>query len=103
MADVMDARFLPCPVCDGSGETIYGVSIYEAGCGFPHAYDFGRACDNCDGTGKVEIQVEPIECDDDPREQEARAYCAAHGLNPDDDAADGVLVWQVVAKERLNA
>ena len=31
----------------------------------------------------------------------ARAYCEERGLDPDDDAADGVLVWQVVAKERM--
>lgn len=33
------------------------------------------------------------------REQEARAECARRGLNPDDDAADGVQVWMVVDQE----
>jgi hypothetical protein len=33
------------------------------------------------------------------REIEAREECARRGLDPDDDAADGVLVWMVVAQE----
>lgn len=32
-------------------------------------------------------------------EQEARAECARRGLDPDDDAADGVSVWMVVDQE----
>jgi len=30
---------------------------------------------------------------------EAREECKRRGLDPDDDAADGVLVWMVVDKE----
>lgn len=33
------------------------------------------------------------------REIEAREECSRRGLNPDDDAADGVLVWMVVDRE----
>jgi hypothetical protein len=33
------------------------------------------------------------------REQEAREECARRGLDPDDDAADGVQVWMVVDQE----
>ena len=33
------------------------------------------------------------------REIEAREECARRGLDPDDDAADGVLVWMVVDQE----
>lgn len=33
------------------------------------------------------------------REQEARAECVRRGLDPDDDAADGVQVWMVVDQE----
>lgn len=33
------------------------------------------------------------------REIEAREECARRGLDPDDDAADGVAVWMVVDKE----
>jgi len=33
------------------------------------------------------------------REIEAREECARRGLNPDDDAADGVQVWMVVDQE----
>ena len=33
------------------------------------------------------------------REIEAREECARRGLDPDDYAADGVLVWMVVEKE----
>jgi hypothetical protein len=33
------------------------------------------------------------------REIEAREECVCLGLDPDDDAADGVAVWMVVAKE----
>ena len=33
------------------------------------------------------------------REIEAREECARRGLDPDDDAADGVSVWMVVDKE----
>jgi len=32
-------------------------------------------------------------------EIEAREECARRGLDPDDDAADGVQVWMVVDKE----
>lgn len=32
-------------------------------------------------------------------EIEAREECARRGLDPDDDAADGVAVWMVVDKE----
>jgi hypothetical protein len=33
------------------------------------------------------------------REIEAREECARRGLDPDDDAADGIVVWMVVDKE----
>jgi hypothetical protein len=33
------------------------------------------------------------------REIEAREECARRGLDPDDDAADGVTVWMVVDQE----
>lgn len=33
------------------------------------------------------------------REIEARDECARRGIDPDDDAADGVTVWMVVDKE----
>ena len=33
------------------------------------------------------------------REIEAREECVRRGLDPDDDAADGVTVWMVVAQE----
>lgn len=33
------------------------------------------------------------------REIEAREECARRGLDPDDDAADGVLVWMVADQE----
>jgi len=33
------------------------------------------------------------------REIEAREECKRRGLDPDDDAADGVLVWMVVDRE----
>lgn len=33
------------------------------------------------------------------REQEAREECKRRGLDPDDDAADAVQVWMVVAQE----
>lgn len=32
-------------------------------------------------------------------EQEARAECIRRGLDPDDDAADGVSVWMIVDQE----
>ena len=33
------------------------------------------------------------------REIEAREECKRRGLDPDDDAADGALVWMVVDQE----
>lgn len=33
------------------------------------------------------------------REIEAREECARRGIDPDDDAADGVTIWMVVDKE----
>jgi hypothetical protein len=35
------------------------------------------------------------------REIEAREECARRGLDPDDYAADGILVWMVVDKEKI--
>ena len=37
------------------------------------------------------------------REIAAREECARRGLDPDDDAADGVLVWVVIDKELFEA
>lgn len=36
---------------------------------------------------------------DQEREIEAREECARRGLDPDDYAADGILVWMVVSQE----
>lgn len=33
------------------------------------------------------------------REKEAREECASRGIDPDDYAADGVLVWMVIDQE----
>ena len=96
-----ETRFVTCPDCDGMGEKPIGVWVHEPGCGYGHMADDAVPCLTCAGTGRAEQEVKPVECDDDQYEAEARAYCARNGLDPDDDAADGVLVWQVVAKEQF--
>lgn len=88
-----EVRFVECQSCEGAGEIATGTDWIG---GVPDARI--EPCPDCDGTGRAETPVEPVECDDD-LEQRARDYCARNGLDPDDDAADGVAVWQVVAKE----
>jgi ssDNA-binding Zn-finger/Zn-ribbon topoisomerase 1 len=36
-----------CPECNGSGVIVYGVTVYEHGCGFPHDDTDERPCPEC--------------------------------------------------------
>ena len=40
-----------CEACDGSGVEVYGVTIFEHGCGFHHDSTDERPCRECEGRG----------------------------------------------------
>lgn len=45
-----------CEACDGTGEIIFAIWVYEHGCGFGHESSDGRPCEHCGGTGKTTPQ-----------------------------------------------
>lgn len=49
-----------CPACDGSGVEVFGVTVYEHGCGFSHPSTDERPCGQCAGEGVIEVAVELI-------------------------------------------
>lgn len=66
-----EVRFLQCQYCEGEGEVQTGTAtIYEPGCGFWHDDAVMSACPECNGTGRAETPVYPVECDDDLTETE---------------------------------
>ena len=61
-----ERRFLECQYCDGTGEVCTGTAtIYEHGCGFWHDDAIMSPCPECEGTGRAETPVSPVERDDD--------------------------------------
>lgn len=40
-----------CPACDGTGVEVFGITVYEHGCGFSHPSTDERPCGHCGGTG----------------------------------------------------
>jgi hypothetical protein len=42
-----------CECCDGSGVEVFGVTVYEHGCGFSHDSTDERPCKECGGTGQT--------------------------------------------------
>jgi hypothetical protein len=48
-----------CPSCDGSGEIVRGIWVYEPGCGFGHMSDDADPCETCGGCGSIVTEVEP--------------------------------------------
>lgn len=50
---------IPCPCCNGSGVEVFGVIVYETGCGFSHDSSDEMPCSECDGTGEVWEDCEP--------------------------------------------
>jgi len=43
--------FVPCGYCEGSGVEVYGVTVFEHGCGFHHDSTDERPCRECGGNG----------------------------------------------------
>ncbi len=61
-----ERRFLECQYCEGTGEVCAGTAtIYERGCGFWHDDAIMSPCPECEGTGRAETPVSPVERDDD--------------------------------------
>ena len=58
---MMETRFVTCSGCDGSGVYVIGHGRWPDG----SENNEERPCMGCDGTGEVEQEVEPVECDDD--------------------------------------
>lgn len=61
-----------CQACDGNGEIVFAIRVYEPGCGYGHESSDGRPCEECGGTGKVNLPprswrkpTQPIISDDD--------------------------------------
>ncbi|MGY2995482.1 hypothetical protein [Mesorhizobium sp. URHB0026] len=47
----MNAEPRDCEACGGSGEVVFGIWVYEHGCGFGHESSDARPCEECHGTG----------------------------------------------------
>lgn len=44
-------QWFTCDACDGSGEEVFGIWVYEPGCGYGHTSTDGRPCSKCCGEG----------------------------------------------------
>lgn len=44
-------QWFTCPACDGSGVEVFGIRVYEPGCGFAHDSSDERPCPECRGDG----------------------------------------------------
>jgi len=55
----MDPIFIPCPCCDGSAE-----ELHFAGMSYDGPDVWAVPCRECDGTGRVEHEAEPITLED---------------------------------------
>jgi len=64
--DACEVRFVECQDCEGAGETATGTDWIG---GVPDTRI--EPCPHCDGTGRAETPVEPVECDDDLAAKEA--------------------------------
>ena len=42
-----------CEACEGSGVVVFGITVYEPGCGYSYESTDERTCDHCQGTGKA--------------------------------------------------
>lgn len=51
-----------CETCDGEGHIVIAITVYEAGCGFPHDDTDERPCPTCGGAGGDIIDMEPDQC-----------------------------------------
>ena len=61
----METRFLTCPDCEGYGAHVIGNGHFADG----SENNEERPCQTCEGTGQAEQEVEPVECDDDLRDE----------------------------------
>lgn len=44
-------QWFDCPTCCGSGVEVFGITVYEHGCGFSHPSTDERPCERCRGYG----------------------------------------------------
>lgn len=51
LVDQPPQQWHECPACDGEGHTVHRITVYEAGCGFPHDDSEERRCERCKGQG----------------------------------------------------
>ena len=42
-----------CEACEGSGVVVFGITVYEPGCGYSHESSDERICEVCNGSGKA--------------------------------------------------
>jgi hypothetical protein len=47
--------FATCEACEGLGFILKRVTVYEAGCAFPHDDTDERQCEECGGCGLLEV------------------------------------------------
>lgn len=45
---------MTCPNCDGSGVEVFGITVYEHGCGYSHDSTDERPCPTCHGSGRLD-------------------------------------------------
>lgn len=55
----IEVRMIDCEYCEGTGDHhAHEPDFYDPY--YVHRY-YGRPCHHCDGTGSVEVEVEPVE------------------------------------------
>lgn len=54
-------QWFVCDACNGSGVEVFGIWVYEPGCGFGHDSTDERPCGKCAGAGGWPDDAEPDE------------------------------------------
>jgi|GEM_PF-7073153 len=56
-------QLITCEACDGSGVEVFGITVYEPGCGFSHPSTDERPCGHCAGLGEfiADAQADQLE------------------------------------------
>jgi DnaJ-class molecular chaperone len=52
-------EIVTCDACDGYGNEVFGITVYEPGCGFSHDSTDERPCKHCGGAGVIYREAQP--------------------------------------------
>lgn len=66
-----------CDACLGSGVEVFGITVYEPGCGYSHDSTDERPCPACGGSGRIEMRHAAPEMVDIDRASESIAGMVA--------------------------